>query len=122
MITLLQQFVAMQAQSRPDAVAIVDGAQRMTYRDLDAQSDGLAGMLRRIGCKQGERVALVMPKSADAIVAVLGILKAGCTYTPIDHTSPAARVAKILDRLDTRWLLAAGPITALLADLLSISP
>src|SRR5262249_26978835 len=117
-----QHFIATQAQSRPDAVAIVDGAQRLTYRDLEAQSNGLAGMLRRIGCKQGERVVLVLPKSADAIVAILGILKAGCIYTPIDPQSPAARAAKIFEMLETPWLLAGGASTALLPDLLAILP
>ena len=119
MTMLLQQRISVQAQQRPDAVALVAGSKKMTYAELEEESNQLARMLKAAGCRRGDRVCFLMPKSPAAIVSILGILKADCIYTPIDIASPAARVGRIVESLEARWILAAGPVINLLDELLS---
>ena len=80
MTSLLQQWVTDQAERRPDATALVMGAERLTYGQLDALSDQLARTLRAAGCGRGDRVCFLLPKSPLAIVSMLGILKADGIY------------------------------------------
>lgn len=114
---LLQDWVREQAEKRPEATAVVSGTVRLRYGDLDRISTQLARVLRDTGCRRGDRVALLMPKSPLAIVGVLGIYKADCVYVPLDAESPVARLRKILDACESRVLLAAGPVTPLLEDI-----
>jgi amino acid adenylation domain-containing protein len=115
---LLQDWVTRQADRRPEATAVVSEAGRLTYADLEALSTRLARVLREAGCQQGDRVALLMPKSPLAIVGLLGIYKSDCIYVPLDPASPAGRLTKILDSCDNSWLLAAGPATPALDEIL----
>ena len=102
----LEDFVTRQAGSRPDAPAIVAGRERLTYGQLEARSNQLARALGDAGCRAGDRVALLMPKSPMAIMAILGIYKANCILVPLDGTSPPLRLAKILDSCQARLVLA----------------
>lgn len=117
MTTLLQDYVRRQADRRPEAVAVVmDNG--LTYRQLDEASNRLARVLREAGCQRGDRVCLFLPKSPYTIVAMLGVLKAGCAYVPVDLVSPAARVGKIVQAAEPRLGLASAPARQLLDDLL----
>ena len=116
---LLQHWVTRQAESRPDATAVVFGNETISYGQLDRLSNQLAHTLLDAGCKKGDRVCILMPKSPAAIVSMIGILKAGCLHVPIDTGSPAARIRQILDSCQNRWVLAAGPVAPLLNDLCS---
>jgi amino acid adenylation domain-containing protein len=108
MVTLLQEFVSGQAAVRPLRVALVHGDSRMTYGELDRRSNQLAGLLKARGCRRGDRVAVLMPKSPLAIVSLLAVYKADATYVPLDPACPAPRLAKILESCDSSWLLASG--------------
>ncbi|MBI4553688.1 MAG: amino acid adenylation domain-containing protein [Candidatus Latescibacteria bacterium] len=119
MTSLLQHLVTAQAERWPDALAVVMNQERLTYRQLDEDSNRLARLLKDAGCRRGDRVCLLLPKSPAAIVGILGILKADCLYVPIDPSSPAARVAKIVESCENRWILAAGAVAPLLDDLLA---
>jgi amino acid adenylation domain-containing protein len=116
MTALLQDYVTSQAERSPEAVAIVMD-ESLTYGQLEQASNRLARLLREAGCRRGDRVCVFLPKSPYAIVAMLGVLKAGCTYVPIDLASPAARVEKIVQAVDPRYGLASGPARDLLDDL-----
>ena len=116
---LLHEGVAAQAQARPESLAVVCGEARLTYGDLETASNRLAHLLRAAGCRPGERVALYMPKSPAAIVAMLGALKAGAAYVPMDPDSPAPRQARVLALADCRFLLAAGRVGPRLRELLA---
>ncbi|HWH03502.1 MAG TPA: amino acid adenylation domain-containing protein [Gemmatimonadales bacterium] len=118
MSELLQRWVQEQAERRPDAPAVRLGDLRMTYGDLERASNRLANLLAAAGCQRGDRVPLLIPKSPAAVVAMLGVLKAGAMYVPLDTASPVARLAKILEQCDDRWLLAAGE-TGVEVDLLA---
>lgn len=116
---LLQNWVKRQAESRPDARAIVFGNESLTYAELDQRSNQLAHLLREGGCRKGDRVCILMPKLPDAVVSMIGALKAGCMHVPIDPASPAVRVARILESCQNRWILAAGSVMPLLEELLA---
>lgn len=116
---LLQSWVIQQAETRPNATAIVMGTETMTYGQLESSSNQLAHLLRQSGCKKGDRVCILMPKSPAAIVSMIGILKAGCMHVPIDSATPAARIRHIFDSCENRWILGASRVTPLLDELLA---
>lgn len=116
---LLQNWVTRQAESRPDARCIVFGNENLTYAQLEQRSNQLANLLREGGCRKGDRICILMPKSPDAILSIIGALKAGCMHVPIDSASPPARIARVLESCQTRWILAAGPVIPLLEELLA---
>jgi non-ribosomal peptide synthetase component F len=109
MTELLQDWVAIQADTRPHASAIVMGEERVTYGQLEARSNQLARTLEAAGCRRGDRICLLMPKSPTAVTAVLSIFKAGCIFVPVDSSASRERVAHVLASCEPRCVLAAGP-------------
>ena len=81
----------------PDAVAVVDARTTLTYAALGLAADALARRLRAAGVLPGAIVAIAMERSVAAIVAVLGVLKAGAAYLPLDLSHPPERLAFVLD-------------------------
>lgn len=114
---LLQDWVGEHAQKRAGATALVCGGERLSYGQLDAISSQLARLLRAAGCRRGDRVGLLAPKSLAAIVGILGIYKADAVFVPLDPIGPAARLAKILRSSDCRCVLAAGAVAEMLVQL-----
>src|SRR5437899_9223435 len=94
----------------------------MTYRELEELGDRLARLLRPAGCEKGGRVGLLLPKSMPAIVGMVGAVKAGCVYVPMDTASPAARLAKIIDASEPKCILAISSTTNLLEAALLDQP
>ncbi|MFD2474610.1 amino acid adenylation domain-containing protein [Amycolatopsis silviterrae] len=93
--TLADAFRA-QARRTPDAIAVTDDHTQLTYAELDAAARGLAGALVARGVGAESVVALALPRSAQLIVAMLAVHKAGGAYLPIDLAHPAERVAGVL--------------------------
>jgi amino acid adenylation domain-containing protein len=108
MTMLLHDLLSQQAATRPDATALAMGSTRVRYGELEVASNRLAHLLQEAGCAPGDRVALVMPKSVNAIVAFFGVLKAGGMYVPIDATQPVSRIRSMLESCEPRVILAAG--------------
>ena len=119
MAGLLQEYVTRQAEARPEASALVHDAERLTYGDLERRSNRLARLLREGGCRRGDRIGLLLPKSPAAIVSMLAALKAGCIYVPVDPESPSARVVRILTAADCRYLLVSRADLPIVRDLTS---
>ncbi|OBA84264.1 non-ribosomal peptide synthetase [Mycobacterium sp. 1164966.3] len=92
----LPQLLAAQVARAPEAVAISCAGRSWTYRELDEAANRLAHVLADSGAGPGQRVALLFSRSAEAIVAILAVLKAGAAYLPIDPAVPAARVEFML--------------------------
>jgi amino acid adenylation domain-containing protein len=86
-----------QARRTPDLPALAFEDQRLTYRELDRRATLLAAYLQRAGVGPEVLVALFAERSLDAIVGLLGVLKAGGAYLPIDPSSPPERVAMMLE-------------------------
>jgi amino acid adenylation domain-containing protein len=114
---LLHERVSASARSRMSQTALVMGAQRMTYGELEHRSDRLAGALIAAGVSPGDRVALLIPKSPAAIVSMLAALKAGAIYVPVDVANPPARVQRILDSAEPSVVLACAASARLLGRL-----
>ena len=119
MAELLQQLVTKQAERRPDAIALVMNDERISYADLEEASNRLARQLKAIGCVPGDRVCFLTPKSPTAIIIELGILKAGCVYVPLDPSSPAQRLARIIAACEPWCVLVAGSAMELLREALA---
>ena len=95
-----------QAGRTPDAIAVIFGDVRRSYRQLDDVSSRLAVCLRsRFAVQPGKRVAVVAQRSHLLIAALLGIMKAGCCYAPIDPRQPIERVTRMLDDVDPAVLI-----------------
>ncbi|MET8091479.1 amino acid adenylation domain-containing protein [Micromonospora sp. NPDC005220] len=82
--------------ARPGATALVAEDQELTYAELGARVDRLAGWLREQGAGPEQFVAIRLPRTADLIVAMLAVLKSGAAYVPIDPALPADRIAYLL--------------------------
>ncbi|NUR88922.1 MAG: AMP-binding protein, partial [Nonomuraea sp.] len=89
--------VAEQARRTPDAVAVSAGPVRLTYRELDERAGRLAHRLRGLGAGHETPVAVLMERSADLIVTLLAILKAGACYLPVHSAYPPERRQWIVD-------------------------
>ena len=88
---------AAQVARTPEAVALTFGDRSMTYRELDEAANRLAHLLAGQGAGPGQCVALLLSRSAEAIVAILAVLKTGAAYLPIDPALPAARIGFMVD-------------------------
>jgi amino acid adenylation domain-containing protein len=93
----LPELFAEQAARTPDAVAVVCGADSMTYGDLDRRSSQLAGWLRTQSIGPESAVAISVERSLEMVVGLLGILKSGAAYLPIDPLNPRERQAFLLE-------------------------
>ncbi|MBO0781923.1 MAG: amino acid adenylation domain-containing protein, partial [Ktedonobacteraceae bacterium] len=94
-IERLHQYFEQACDWRPDGIAIVCGSSRLTYLELDHRANRLAHLLRERGIAEGKPVGILLERSLDIYVALLGILKAGAAYVPLDPSFPADRLAFI---------------------------
>lgn len=93
---LLHEIFEATVRLFPDKTAVESGAEQLTYRELDRQANRLAHHLLGLGLGPEDKVALLLPKSAFVYVAMLGVLKAGAAYVPLDPSYPPDRVGFIL--------------------------
>ncbi|MEU2794846.1 amino acid adenylation domain-containing protein, partial [Streptomyces sp. NPDC007100] len=98
--TSVPELIAGQAARRAAAVAVSDGERTLSYEDLAARSARLAAYLRGLGVRRGDRVAVVMERSAELLVTLLAVWRAGAAYVPLDTGNPAERVEFILSDAD----------------------
>jgi amino acid adenylation domain-containing protein len=98
----IHQLFEQQVQKTPEAIAVVlpilatDSKQQLTYRDLNDRANALTVRLQTLGVGRGTFVAICMERTIELIVAIVGILKAGGVYVPIDPAYPAERIAWML--------------------------
>ncbi|WP_406475060.1 amino acid adenylation domain-containing protein [Streptomyces sp. NBC_01615] len=81
-----------QAERAPEATALIHGDERLSYAELDARADRMAGLLAGHGVRRGDTVGVYLERSAELVVAVLGILKAGAGYVMLDPDFPDERL------------------------------
>ncbi|MGJ4952834.1 non-ribosomal peptide synthase/polyketide synthase [Bradyrhizobium sp. HKCCYLS20291] len=92
----LTEWLRQTAARYPDRVAVSSQDEQLTYAALMRRSASLAGRLQRAGVRRGDRVALAVERSIDLVVAILGILRTGAAYVPLDAAYPTARLAFML--------------------------
>ncbi len=95
--TCVHTLFEAQASRSPDAVAIVCGAEQLTYGELNRRANQLMRELRGLGVGPDVLVGLCLDRSLDLIIALLGVLKAGGAYLPLDPSYPAERLAFMLE-------------------------
>ncbi|KUO12352.1 non-ribosomal peptide synthetase [Streptomyces sp. DSM 15324] len=95
-VTVLERFDAA-VRERPRAVAVVDGDTALSFAELDLRAEHLARRLVSAGAGAESVVAVCLPRSADLLVAILGVLRAGGAYLPLDPAYPVERLAYMLD-------------------------
>lgn len=108
MIRLLHEFVTRTAGARPDSLAMIGSDRTVTYRELDEYSNRLAATLRAHGCERGGRVAVLMPHTTTTVASLVGILKAGCAYVPLDPSTAIERAVEMVRQCEPTALLVGG--------------
>ncbi len=101
----LVELVSRQARLRPDALAVANGRGALTYAELEARTDAIAAHLQRLLPGRGQRVAVAVPRGVNMPAALLGVLKAGHAYVPLDPTQPRARLCSIIETAEAALLL-----------------
>jgi amino acid adenylation domain-containing protein len=91
----VHEMVAEQATRRPEATAVMAAGTRLTYRELDQSANRLARYLAGLGAGPETVVGVHLDRGAEAIRGLLGIMKAGCGYLPLDPSLPPARLARM---------------------------
>ncbi len=98
----LHELVSAQAALTPDRVAVVCGPERLTFAELDARSSQLAHHLVALGVESEQLVAIAVERSVEMLVGLLGIMKAGGVYVPVDPSYPADRVSFMLENSEVQ--------------------
>jgi len=95
--TLVNHFLEYSAARLRGKTALIHGKQRLTYSELDIMSNRLANFLLKCGVERGDRVAIFMDNSVEAVVSIFGVLKAGAAFMMINHTTKAEKLEYILN-------------------------
>src|SRR5215217_4595802 len=93
---LIQELFETQVELTPHAIAVVFGSQKLTYATLNRKTNQLAHYLIKSGVTVESRVGVCLDRSPEALVALLGILKAGGVYVPLDPDYPTERLNYML--------------------------
>ncbi|MFE2502220.1 AMP-binding protein [Streptomyces rubiginosohelvolus] len=105
----LHGAVARWAVRTPAATAVVHGARRLSYAELDRAADARAGSLARRGVVAGDLVPVLLPRGTELIVSVLAVLKLGAAYALLDPAWPDGRIREVTDRLGARLIITGDP-------------
>ncbi|HEX8431069.1 MAG TPA: amino acid adenylation domain-containing protein, partial [Longimicrobium sp.] len=113
--SFVHELFEAQAARTPDAPAVVHDDRALTYAELNGRANQLAHGLRELGVSPGARVAICIEHSPEMVVALLGVLKAGAAYVPLDPSHPADRLRDMLDDSAPRAVLTQRSLAVLFA-------
>lgn len=113
---LLHELFERRCAAQPDRLAVLSSREAVSYGELDRRANRIAHHLRAHGVRRGDLVALLLPRSADAYAALLGILKAGAAYVPLDPEYPPDRIGAILDDCGAAALVSDDELAPLAAS------
>jgi amino acid adenylation domain-containing protein len=113
--TVFQLFEE-QAALTPERAAVIDENQTLSFVELNQKANRVARHLLSLGVQTEECVAICLEKSAEILIAILGILKAGAAYTPLDPTYPAQRLHYILQETRARFVLTQKSLVAVVSQ------
>ena len=102
-----------QAAISPDSIAFLFEDQKLTYRELNRRANRLARHLRQLGVRANDRVGIYLERDLDLIVALLGTLKAGAAYVPLDPAYPLERLKYMIQDASPVIVLTQGPVEPL---------
>lgn len=101
---LVNDFLQDSARRHPDKVALICEGRRLTYAQIEEQANRIANGLRALGAQRGDRLAIWLPNSVEAVIAIFAILKAGGVFTVINPTTRPAKLAYILNNCSASGL------------------
>ncbi len=102
---LVQNFFEKQAKLQPGETAIISKSQNLTYRELDEQANKLSAYLIHLGVVPGDVVGVYMERSTEIVISILGILKSGCCYLPMDPSFPVERLRYMFEDSGSKVLI-----------------
>ncbi|MEO3977888.1 amino acid adenylation domain-containing protein [Streptomyces sp. CAU 1734] len=108
--SLIHGAVARQAAATPGALAVVTRHERIRYAELDAAADGWAARLSQLGVGPGDLLPVDLPRSAELVAVLLGVLKCGAGYAALDHRWPPERVRTVLETLAPPLFITRRPV------------
>ena len=114
--TCVHQLFEEQAAGFPSEIAVVYGTQELTYQELDAKANQLARHLMELGAGPGALVGICLQRGVDLLVGIIGILKAGAAYVPLDPSYPRDRLVFMIDDARLAILLTQSELKARLPD------
>jgi len=103
--TLVNHFLEQSAGKFPGKVALIHQGKRLTYAEIDSRANRLAHALKEIGIKRGDRVAVFMDNSLEAVISLFGIAKAGAAFMMINHTTKAEKLEYIMNNSRAKALV-----------------
>jgi amino acid adenylation domain-containing protein len=115
-LACLHEGFELQAVRRPESIAVACEGEQLTYRELDRRANQLAGHLRRLGVGAETRVALLLERSVEMVVGLVGTLKAGGAYVPLDPQYPQERLSFMLADSGAEVLLTQGGLRSLVPE------
>lgn len=110
------QVFAEQVQRTPEAAAVICGDAKLSYKELNSRANQVARYLRRLGAGPGNVVGIYVDRTLDMAVGLLGILKAGSAYTPLDPSFPKDRIEYMLEDCNAGLLLTQNDLSDNIKD------
>lgn len=118
----VERFLGDSAKRFPDKVALVAGAERLTYAELDRRSDRLAAALARAGIARHDRVIVFMDNCWEAVVAIFAVLKAGAVFSPINPSTKADKLAYVLNNCRAAGIVTQSRLIGVAAEAAAKAP
>jgi long-chain acyl-CoA synthetase len=115
--TLVNHFLEYSAYRRPDKVALIHQGERFTYGQINVMADRLALALRESGVERGDRIAVFMDNSTEAVVSLFGIMKADAAFMMINHTTKCEKLEYILNNSRAKILITQGGRAEIIAKI-----
>ena len=101
----VSQLFEEQVEKTPDNIAVVFEDEKLTYRELNEKANQLANYLRNKGIKPNDIIGIMLPRSLELLISIIGVLKSGACYIPIDPTYPEKRIEYMLDNSQANLLI-----------------
>lgn len=101
----ISQLFEEQVEKKPNAIAVVFEDKKLTYQELNKKSNQLANYLRNSGIHPNDIIGIMLPRSFELLISILGILKSGACYIPIDPTFPEKRIDYMLDNSQAKLVI-----------------
>lgn len=102
---LVSDFLIQSTELYPEKIALVCGERRMSYQEVDCASNSFAHVLLSSGVEKGDRIAVLLENSAEAVISLFGILKAGCVFTLLNSSMKAGKLNFILNNSGAKVLI-----------------
>ncbi|MEO0685013.1 MAG: condensation domain-containing protein, partial [Cyanobacteria bacterium J06649_11] len=108
----IHELFEIQVEKTPDAIALIHDNCQLTYRELNNRANQLAHYLQELGVKPESKVGVYLERNLELVIGILGILKAGAAYVPLDPAYPIARTEYIIEDAQIEILLTQTPETS----------